>query len=77
MLVDSMNNCFNRLFAVWTVHAFIVDTEGRLTYILQSLTKYDDEGGYVSIRQREHSCDLRRHWRVAVWTRTPLKVRFS
>ena len=41
---NAWDNCFNRLFAVWTVHAFIVDTDGRLTYILQSHTKYDDEG---------------------------------
>ena len=31
ILVNSMDNCFNRFFAAWPVRAFIVDTEGRLT----------------------------------------------
>ena len=61
-----MDNCFNRLFVVWTVHAFIVDTEGRLTHILQSHTKYDDEGAVTAVWPSIMIPETwRRHWRVA------------
>ena len=68
IVVDSMDNSFNRLFAAWPVRAFIVDTEGRLVYILQPRTKYDDEGtavaSYYDFRDLEEalqSCVMASH----------------